>query len=231
MATVSNVTSYLNELQPERRSPSRDLDKDDFLKLFMTQLENQDPLNPMDDKETLAQLAQFSSLEQLANLNSQMTKVAEAISGQQFQNATNYIGKSVLAGGNQIALKDKEATKITYTLPDDAASVNANIKDKDGNIVQTVKLGDKEAGEYDFTWKGKGFSGANMKDGNYTVEFTATNANGKAILVSSQVAGTVESVSMENGQVMLELEDGRSVALSNVYTVTNKPQENGDKAA
>lgn len=238
MATVTDVTSYLNALQPPgKTTPSKDLDKDDFLKLFLTQLSHQDPLNPMEDKETLAQLAQFSSLEQLANLNSQMTNIAEALTAQQFQNASNYIGKSVLASGNQVVLEKGKTTDITYAIADDASAVTANIKDKDGNIVDTVKIGPKDAGQYEFSWNGRGYNGATMSDGTYTVEFTATDENGGAVLTSTQVAGKVESVSMSKGGVVLELEDGRTVALNNVYTITNadktsKPDDkadNGDK--
>ncbi len=222
MATVTDVNSYLNALQPTASSTSStDLDKDDFLKLFVAQLENQDPLNPMEDQETLAQLAQFSSLEQLANLNTQMASIAEVMKSQSFQNATNYIGKSVLAGGNGIALSGGTATTVTYTLPSDAKQVSANIVDKDGNIIETVSLGEKSSGEYDFTWNGKAYSGSTMADGQYTVEFTATDSEGASVLVSTQVAGKVESVSMENGSVVLELEDGRTIALSDVYTITN----------
>lgn len=107
--SVNNILGQAeNEFQSAvKKSGNADLGKDAFLQLLVTQLKHQDPLNPMDDKEFVAQLAQFTSLEQLMGINTGVTSMNEAFKQQQMMNAVSYIGKDVLASGDQISkIKD-----------------------------------------------------------------------------------------------------------------------------
>ena len=227
-----DTASYLNAMKTgvgtTTSEASSDLGKDAFLTLFVAQLENQDPLNPMEDKDMLAQLAQFSSLEQLTNISTALEGVTSALESIQQVGATSYIGKDVLAAGNTIALKDSAASDVTYVVPLDAVNVYAHVYDADGNLVSSVEIGDLEQGQYDFTWDGLDSTGAKCADGRYYVAFTAESSSGELVSISTLVEGRVTGVSMESNGIVLTLSDGRAVYLSNVYEVRNPTQSETD---
>ncbi|MDR4886495.1 flagellar hook assembly protein FlgD [Fredinandcohnia sp. QZ13] len=95
MATKIDSNLYLSNLKPERKTGNDILGKDDFLKILMTQLQNQDPMNPMEDKDFIAQMATFTSLEQMTNMNSTLEKFVNGNQGEQLLKYSNMIGKEV----------------------------------------------------------------------------------------------------------------------------------------
>lgn len=221
----SDSTSYLNSVYTSSTTSwetdtSNDMGQDEFLQLFVAQLENQDPLDPMDDSESIAQMAEFSSLEQLTNINSQLSELISTISAQSMNTAVDYIGKSVTAAGYTMSKEGEAVSDVTYTVPVDVSEMTAHIIDENGSIVRSVDLGAHDAGEYDFEWDGKDSNGDELDDGIYSIAFTATNEEGQSVSVSTTVSGVVEGVSQQNGNTMLTLEDGREVALANVWEVT-----------
>lgn len=233
MIAATDTQSFLNSMYSSDTTTSSTLDSDAFLKLFVAQLENQDPLDPMDDTDSLSQLAEFASLEQLTNLSTSLDNIAAALGEMQQMSAAGYIGKEVLAAGNGISLSDGEATEVTYVVPADATGVTAHIYNEDGTLVRSVEIGDTDAGEYDFTWDGRDTNGNVCTDGTYTVKFTAEDASGESVSISTLVTGTVAGVSVENGSIILSLDDGRNVALLDVYEVRDTAQadaETGEQA-
>ncbi len=221
MISTTETQSFLNSMYTTDTTTSSELDSDAFLKLFVAQLENQDPLDPMDDTESLSQLAEFASLEQLTNLSTSLDGIAAALGEMQQMSAAGYIGKDVLAAGNAVSLADGAATEVTYVVPSDATGVIAHIYDEDGTLVRSVEIGDLDAGEYEFTWDGKDTNGNTCVDGNYAVKFTAENAEGESISISTLVEGTVSGVAVSDGSIVLTLDDGREVALLDVYSVSD----------
>lgn len=202
------------------------LDKDSFMLLLVTQFKYQDPLNPMEDKEFIAQLAQFSSLEQLMNLNDSMGKLTEATDNQQMLNATSYIGKTVLAAGNSVSKEGKNVTKFQYALSEKSATGIINVYDKNNQLVYTETLPAKQAGTYDFDWTGKTMAGTDAPDGVYTVRMACQTEDGTPIIMDSQVEGEVSGVVTEQGVIFLRLTDGRVVSLANVRQVgATKPKD------
>jgi len=197
------------------------LGKDDFLKLLVTQMKTQDPLNPMDDKDYVAQLAQFSSLEQLTNINTGVTSMNTALGQQTQLTAVGFIGKEVKSNGYTLSKTGSTVSALSYTLPSQAADVTMNILDSTGNIVRTVDLGAKQAGEQQFQWDGKGDSGVTLADGQYAVGITAKDATGNGMMVTSSVTGTVTGTAMNNGVFQLMLSDGRTVNFTDVQEVVN----------
>ena len=135
--------------------------QDDFLLLLVTQLSNQDPLNPMDGQEFAAQLAQFSSLEQLINLNEGVGHNAQLSSllaqGVNSGVAAGLIGQEIEANGNGIEFNGSDVP-LFYELGDDAANVTIEIKDELGAVVRTIELTDVTEGEHELVWDGKNFS-------------------------------------------------------------------------
>ena len=202
-------------------SSTSSLGMDAFLQLLVTQLQYQDPLSPMDDKEFVAELAQFSSVEQLTEINSGIDKLSTQGKEQEMLGAVNFIGKTIEASGNAVSLTDGDATAVTFTLPEDASTCLVNVLDSTGNIVRTVDLGASKAGSVDFTWDGKDYDGNTLDDGQYQVSVTAANAAGDALKVTSTMTGTVTGITQVSGTYYLDIGNGRNVAFTDITNVVN----------
>ncbi|NJB68459.1 flagellar basal-body rod modification protein FlgD [Desulfobaculum xiamenense] len=197
-----------------------ELDKEDFLTLLVAQLQHQDPLNPMDDKEFTSQLAEFSNLEQLTAINKGVASLSQQTIHQEMVNASNFIGKEVRALGDNLSIReDGSVSQLFYALKSEAQKVYMNIFDKDSNIIRTIQLGSQAAGEHDFQWDGKDWRGNALPEGLYYVALAAEGKDGEAILTQTEVSGLVEGVQYANGQNYLRLSDGRVVAFNFVKEV------------
>jgi flagellar basal-body rod modification protein FlgD len=197
------------------------LGMDAFLQLLVTQLQYQDPLDPMDDKEFVAELAQFSSLEQLTEINSGIESLTTLGQEQQLLGAVNFIGKTIEATGTAVSLEEGEATSVTFALPEDAATCLVNVLDSTGNIVRTVDLGATSAGSVEFVWDGKDYDGNTMDDGQYQVAVTATNADSETMTVTSTMTGTVTGIQQVSGTYYLDIGSGRYVAFTDITNVVD----------
>lgn len=219
---ISAQSGFYESSSSSSSSSSTDsLDKDDFLQLLVTQLEHQDPLNPLDDKEFIAQLAQFSSLEQMQNIASSLDTLNKTVSNQDALSAANYLGKSVVASGNTITKLSEGITPIYFTLGDDAASVTVNVYDQNGNIVQSSILSSMQAGEYTYAWDGLDYDGNTASNGQYNVYFSAKDAKDSAVLVDTEVTGTIVGVENTSDGVSFKLSDGRSVGFNDITMIAD----------
>ncbi|HET9887858.1 MAG TPA: flagellar hook capping FlgD N-terminal domain-containing protein [bacterium] len=182
------------------------LGKDAFMNLLVTQLANQNPLSPMQDQEFVAQLAQFSSLEQLENMNSTMS--SSLLMSQSLNNslATNLIGKEVLVDGASAGLGESGDAKWQVTLGGDA-NVKAVVRDSSGAIVRTIDLGAKKTGPNEVVWDGKNDAGDRVASGSYTLEITATDSSGQAVSAQTRVRALVTGVRFAGGMGYLMLGD------------------------
>lgn len=231
MSVTNAITQANNEFSAALANQSNtgdSLDKDSFMLLLVTQFKYQDPLNPMEDKEFIAQMAQFSSLEQLMNLNTSMEGLTAATNNQQMINATSYIGKQVSVTGNTIGKVttngETTVTGFRYAFGDNVVNGYLSVKDASGNTVYTEELSGKAAGvTFEFNWDGKNMLGQEAADGVYTVNLAAYNANGEAVLSDQVVDATVTGVVNEGGTVYLGLEGGQLMALADVRQV-NEPK-------
>jgi flagellar basal-body rod modification protein FlgD len=204
-------------------SDSRILGKDDFLKLLTVQLQHQDPLEPQDNTEMVAQLAQFSSLEQLENMNQNLASSLDLdlILTQVLNNtaAAGLIGKSVLANGNAVEVAAAgEDTTVNFDLAANAESLTVTIYDESGAIVRTIEETGMEAGRQSLEWDGKDSSGNDVSAGSYTFKVTASDGEGNSIGVSPLVRGSVDVVKFVNGEAVLVL-DGVEVSISEIIEI------------
>jgi len=193
--------------------------KHDFLKLLTTQLENQDPTDPMKDRKMVAQLAQFSELEEMTNVSKGMDRLNSSQNRSRMVQAVDFLGKSVTAKGSNISKDEDGVSKLFYNLKDGAENVRINIFDNNDNIVNTVKLGSKQAGEYKFQWDGRNYKGQEAPDGQYSIGISAKDATGERVEVNTDVSGTVSGVNNQEGNTVLSLQDGREVKLTDVKEV------------
>ncbi len=198
------------------------MDKQAFLMLLVTQFKYQDPLNPMEDKEFVAQLAQFSGLEQSMNMNENLGKLIGIQEQQMVIGAANYIGRDVSARGYGVSVEKGDASLVQYATSEAMASGYVNILDTNSKtILATIDLGRQSASIHDFKWDGKRADGSTAPDGVYTVSFVAYNAQGDRIMVDTSITGKVEGVSSYNNEQYLRLSDGRTVLLSNVREIVD----------
>lgn len=227
MTMLSNVTGASSAIDPYASKPKSEsgaLDQSTFLNLLMAQLQYQDPLNPMEDKDFTAQLAQFSSLEQLNNINDGIESLNTSAGRQDMLGAVSFIGKDIRAFGNTVSKEGTSITKAYYELEEPVSELYINVYDSYGALVSTEKIGARQAGSYEFQWNGKDFNGKTMPDGVYTMAISAENAEGESVMVYAEVSGKVSGVSGENGIPMLRLTDGRTVSFFNVKEIVS----NGD---
>ncbi|MCU0580875.1 MAG: hypothetical protein MUF26_00305 [Syntrophales bacterium] len=217
MANVTNTTnntSLASQLSSVT-SKTTSLGKDDFLKMLVAQLKNQDPLNPMDGTEFAAQLAQFSSLEQLTNMNTQLTNLGLYQKTMISTEAVNLLGKEVTVGqGNQFQV-DGDNGNFSYSIAGDAAQVSISILDASGREVDRIEAGTQSAGQQNVTWQ-KG----NNSNGLYSYKVTAVDANGDAVKVTSMTTGKVTAVQYKDNAIYLTV-NGQEVAFSNIVSVKN----------
>ncbi|MBQ7738759.1 MAG: flagellar hook assembly protein FlgD [Desulfovibrionaceae bacterium] len=230
---MSSVSAALTQTSKEfasalsaQTSTGNNMDKEDFLLLLVTQFQYQDPLNPMEDQEFVAQMAQFSSLEQLMNLNTSMEGLTDATENQQMVNATSYIGKQVSVTGNKIGKvtdADGHTTVSTfrYAFGDNVKEGILTVMDGNGNAVYTETLAGKAANAtFEFNWTGLNDKGQVAPDGTYTVSLAAYNSAGESVLSDQVVDATVTSVITENDTVYIGLDGGQLMELANVRQVS-----------
>lgn len=199
------------------------LGKDSFLKLLVAQIANQDPLNPMDNTAFVAQLAQFSALEQQLSTNQLLQLVATQQQGLANNGIVDLVGKTVTVKGSMTTLSDSGAgAPVRFTLGDDANSVTVTIRDLQGQPIRTMKVGAKQAGVVNLAWDGKNDSGTQQPPGVYSISVSATGADGGAIEVLQQTTGVVKSISFEQGYPNLQLDNGVTAPASELLSVNGK---------
>jgi flagellar basal-body rod modification protein FlgD len=224
MAEISPVSSGIpDNLFSETNGV---LDKDDFLNLLVTQLRHQDPLEPMDAQDFGAQLAQFSSLEQLQNINETLKSSVESnhLLNQGINNtmATTLIGSEVQANGNVVQWQGDDPV-LFYTLPTGAQDMTITVYDSGGTAIRSMQLGSQAAGEYVHEWDGRDANGEKMPRDVYGFTIDAVDVNGDAIQAETYVRGMVESVRYADGTALLmvgELE----VPLASVTQISRRNQ-------
>jgi flagellar basal-body rod modification protein FlgD len=216
-----------------KQSQAQDIGRDAFLKMFMAQLQHQDPLNPMEGTEFTAQIAQFSSLEQLYNVNDNL----ESIEGLQSEvgrfEALNLMDKEILARGNRLTLDSAHNTTGSLRLSSqgDCAVV---ITDLAGQHVRNIDLGPLSAGEHFFQWDGMTEGGRPVSPGIYCFQVIAIDGNGQAVPAEPFITGRVNRVSLEGstptvyvGQIAIDLSDVMDIKLSE----SNKPGNEAEAAS
>lgn len=191
---------------------------DTFLSLLTTQLKYQDPLDPMDSSEFVAQLVQFTNVEQSIATNSNLEKLLAMQSANQMVGALGYIGKQVEAKSSEIALRNGQAT-FNYTLNDTAASAAIIVTDKSGNTVYTTPA-ETTAGKHSFTWQGTDSNGASVADGTYSIRIAARDSNSGVVSTSTALVGTVDGVETTEDGFVLSI-GGIKVNLTDLVTVSN----------
>lgn len=200
-------------------SGSSNLGENAFLQLLVTQLKNQDPLNPMNTTQFVSQLSQLTATEQITNLANAFTQFESNFSNSEQLQAASLIGKNVSVQDNEVDVISGQAGKIGFDLPANASAI-LNITDSNGNTIDTVNLGNLSAGENTYQWNGLNSNGVQVPDGTYNYEVQATESDGTQLLLSGVDAGEVQSVQIENGQVYVVI-NGTTYPMSQITQISS----------
>jgi len=198
-----------------------EMDQDSFLTLLVAQLTHQDPLSPMEDVDMTSQLAEFSSLEQLTNINDGIAGLGKSMEQSDMLSAVSFIGKEVKAEGYKISVDEGNVSSIYYGFSEPVSSIMMNIYDDEGAIIRTINLGSKQAGSYQYEWDGKNEGGQAMPDGAYGVGILGEDGEGKPVMVQTEISGKVDAVVNDKGTQYLRLKDGRYISFMNVKEIVD----------
>jgi flagellar basal-body rod modification protein FlgD len=215
MATQSAADATAKNAVKDKISEQKNM----FLTLLVKQLQYQDPLNPMENTEFTAQLAQFSQLETMSDMKASMDKMSTLQASVNNIQALAFIGKQVDAKGNTLQFSG-QPTNFNITLEDKAAQVKVTLYDSDGSPVRSMITKNAPKGDVACTWDGKGDDGATVSNGKYYYTIEATGYDGSAVATTSYAKGLVTGVRYDSGNIYLEVGD-KEVTLSDVNKISN----------
>lgn len=200
------------------------LDRTDFMKLFTTQLQYQDPLEPMDSYEMASQLAQFSNMDATMKMSENMERLLEYQTSQNNLQLLNLIGKEVQAFGNQMAVVDAKTSATEFTLLDAVESCVVNIYDSAGHFVRSIDAGPLSSGPHELAWDGKDSQENQAEDGAYYYEVNAKDALGQQVEIDYRTSGRVTGLQYDSGQAILTVDKYISLYVGDVATVKDGAQ-------
>jgi flagellar basal-body rod modification protein FlgD len=191
IAGVANPVNPTLQAGADRTTLAENFDT--FLVLLTAQLQNQDPLSPMDSTQFTQQLVQFSQVEQQIRTNEQLEGLVGQYQAASAGAALSYLGKDAIIEADETYLAGGQAN-WAYTLPEPADHLTINVKDHNGRVIYTTTEAARGAGEHLFTWDGKNSDGATAPDGVYTIEVDAQDASGEDMTSTIRVRETIMGV-------------------------------------
>ncbi len=215
-------TNIFQDPQPVAETPNKELGQDEFLHLLTAQLKAQNPLEPANNQEFVAQLAQFSQLEQLTNMNTALEQQIETnvLLSQSMTNvsATNLIGRSVKSSSPTLNVEGGSPVQLGYNLFAAASDLRVEIRDRSGTVVRSLNPTARSQGDNTVSWDAKDDHGSVVRDGDYFFTVTALDKNGVELETLPFTTGKVNSVRFLGGGTVLVV-DGRDVPLGDILSV------------
>lgn len=226
-ASTSASTPYIKtaaDLRAEKlNNPINDqMGQREFLLLFTTQLQNQNPLDPMANEAFVAQLAQFSQLEATTTMGEKLSTLVDSLKGDRMLQGAALLGKKVAVPNGPAYLEQGAPISGVISIPNGADAVELNVYGKDGNLVKTEQYGRRMPGQVTVRWDGTDARGQKMPDGQYYVVATVRSL-GNVTQVPISTPDVVKGVtySPEANDLMLEVASGATVPLSQVFQIKN----------
>ena len=218
---VTGTSTFNTPSVDQTGSRADTLDQLDFLQMLMAQMRNQDPMSPMDSQEYAAQLAQFSSVQELSKIKAALDEsinmnllMTQSINGNL---AAALVGKTVRAQNNSVSI-DGSGADLRFTLGSAATNVEIQVLDSSGEVVRTISGNAQSAGDAAEYWDGRDDSGNRVPNGNYTFNVTATDAEGNEVVAATYITGVVTAINYANGEVTLTV-NGQQLYLGDIMSV------------
>lgn len=202
-----------------RVAPQKTMGQEDFLKLLTTQMQNQDPTNPVDNTKMIADMAQFSSLEAMKQLNDTVSSMSQMFKTNQAVQASVLVGKDVVVPGSQVNLISGSAPVALVNIEEPLTEVKAQIRNASGELVREYAWDSLPIGQGDLKWDGKDASGNALPQGAYSVTAWGTNSEGARANVGTLVAQKVVSVDVGSSGATLNLADGSAAGLDEIQQI------------
>ncbi|MEQ6884809.1 flagellar hook assembly protein FlgD [Salicola sp. Rm-C-2C1-2] len=195
-----------------------DMGRNEFLDLMMTQMQNQNPLDPKKNEDFVAQLAQFSSLEEMESLNTSVEDAMGQFRSTQALQASAMVGQQVQVEGNVANLGPEGQVKGAVEVPSATSNLRVSVYNPSGELVRQMDMGQQGSGTVDFSWDGENGNGDLMEPGDYRVQAQA-QYDGETQELATRLNANVDSVNLENGGVTLNLAGRGSVPLDQVKQI------------
>ncbi|TNE82950.1 MAG: flagellar hook assembly protein FlgD [Gammaproteobacteria bacterium] len=222
VSSAANATDVLSQYQLQQQGGAKgsdELGRNEFMELMLAQLKNQNPLEPQDNGDFIAQLAQFSSLEEIQGLSSTVDDAVGQFRSSQALQASAMVGKTVLAPSSVGLLEEGGEVKGTINVPASTGNVRLSVVNSSGELVHQMDLGASQAGIQAFSWDGKDADGNALPQGAYSIVASGSYPGG-AEQLSTMVSANVDSVSLgRDGSITLNLAGLGSIALSDVRQI------------
>jgi len=202
--TNTTNTAFSTTQTGQVENPDGILGKDDFMKLLLIELQNQDPTDPMDSDKILSQTSELAQLESADNTNKALENLATSLEASQQYSVISAIGKMASLGSDGIQHEEGTTTTFEMYFPTDVSKGTVNITDLDGNLIKTIELAENAQGIYSFDWDGKDNNGNLAPDGIYRVssDYYDTEGEPQYTAVGSY---PIESIRFDNGEALLKL--------------------------
>ncbi len=213
---IAPVTAQSTQIAKAQQTLSGNYET--FLRLLTTQLQNQDPLEPLDATKFTEQLVSYSQVEQQIATNTSLNSLISLTKSAAGANAVNYLGKTALTAGPVSSLSGGQAS-WRYALPRDAASIQFNVTEPNGRVVRSM-TGDASVGIHDFVWDGRNASGTQLPDGPYGLTVVARLADGTNVPASISGAGLVREIDMSGIEPLVTI-GSRILKLSEIIGLKN----------
>jgi len=197
------------------------LDKDAFLKLLVAELQNQNPLEPMDNKDFVSQMAQFTSMEQMTNMSQSLQSFLGSMESTGKLQASAVVGKFAVVEGKEINISGGFAQQITYTI-ETPSEVILQVKDEEGNIILEENLGFKEAGIDTFQWDGRNNDGITQEDGTYDYQLFAIDSEGNRVEFGGVKGGIVQAIQFRDNEIYI-LVSGERYNFKDIVEISEPP--------
>lgn len=217
--TTSTTGTTLNNKTDTSKTGTTNMDVSDFLSLMTAQLKNQDPFQPVDNTQMVAQMAQFSSLSGITEMSSTLKSIASQLGTSTLNDAIGYVGKTVLVEGSTAYPRTSGGLAGAVALQKDATNVTVTIKDQAGNTLKTIQMGKETAGAVAWDWDGTTDSGEPAGDGPFNVSVSANDGTGN-VKAAALVWAPVSAVSMgSDGKPLLSVTGVGNVSTDAVWQV------------
>jgi len=195
------------------------LSADDFLKLLLVELQNQDPMDPVKTSDMLQQFSTLSQVTQSEKTNEYLKSLDDYVSSLSNGQAVSYMGKTISYSCDAVTVSGGAGGNLSFDLASNAGDVTATIYNSSGTAVTTIDLGGLSSGSYTYSWDGTNSSGTTVSDGTYTVKYSATDASGNSVSVTTSGTATVTGVVYKSGVAYLVTANG-DIPLSSVTGVS-----------
>jgi flagellar basal-body rod modification protein FlgD len=226
-SAIGGTAAYQDPFKPAGKN---ELSRSDFMMLFITQLQYQDPLKPMDSFEMASQLAQFSSMEATMKMNENMEKLLNYQVSQNNLQLLTLLGTTVQTFGNQIAVNEGVSSQTEFKLLDFTDSCEVEIYNGAGHLVRSIYMGPTPAGTYELAWDGKDAAGKQVEDGVYRYVIKALDSLGQEIGVDYRTTGKVTGLEFESGKAMVRVDNHIDLSVGEIVRVSDLGRVTGAKS-